>query len=151
MTTSLVIMTNWILNEDKTFTFYESKKIQGFTTGQSKEFKYQDSDKTYRMFEHQIPLTGKLTETQGFDGYQYKHKNFTVIIAFGRRMKEEKKFVQELDDVLIMLGLKEPEVVDVSGVDVSGVDVSGVDVSGVDVSGVDVSGVDVSGVDVSGN
>ena len=42
MTSSLVIMTHWILNEDKWFTFYDTKKIQGFSTGQTKEFKYQD-------------------------------------------------------------------------------------------------------------
>ena len=58
-------------------------------------------------------------------------------------MKEGKQFVQELNDVLVMMGLKEPEVVSI--------DISGVDVSGVDISGVDVSGVDVSGVDVSNN
>ena len=124
MTSTLVIMTHWFLNEDKSFTFYDHKKIQGFTTGQTKEFKYQDSDKTYKMFEHRIPLSGKLIEAQGFDGYQYKHQKFTVIVAFGRRMKEGKNFVQVLDDVLVMMGLKEPEVVDVSGnpevVDVSG-------------------------------
>lgn len=115
MTSSLVIMTHWILNEDKSFTFYDTKKIQGFSTGQTKEFKYQDSDKTYKMFEHRIPLSGKLTEAQGFDGYQYKHQKFTVVVALGRRMKEGRKFVQELDDVLVTMGLKEPEVVDVSG------------------------------------
>ena len=124
MTSSLVIMTHWILNEDKWFTFYDTKKIQGFSTGQTKEFKYQDSDKTYKMFEHRIPLSGKLIEAQGFDGYQYKHQKFTVVVALGRRMKEGRNFVQELDDVLVTMGLKEPEVVDVSGnpevVDVSG-------------------------------
>jgi len=129
MTSSLVIMTNWILNEDKTFTFYESKKIQEFSTGQTKEFKYHDSEKIYKMFEHRIPFIGKLFEARGFDGYQYKYHKFTVVVAFGRRMKEDKKYVQDLDDILVRLGLKEPEVVDVSGnsVDVSGnsVDVSG--------------------------
>jgi hypothetical protein len=123
MTSSLIIMTHWTLNENKTFTFYDAKKIQGFTTGQTKEFKYQDSDKTYKMFEHQIPLSGKLTEAKGFNGYQYTYKKFLVAVAFGRRMKEEKKFVQELDDILVIMGLQEQKVVDVSGnpiVDVSG-------------------------------
>ena len=117
MTSSLVIMTHWILNEDKTFIFYDTKKIQGFTTGQTKEFKYQDSDKTYKMFEHRIPLSGKLKEAQGFNGYQYEYKKFLVAVAFGRRMKEGKNFVQELDDLLVLMGLKEPTapVVDVSG------------------------------------
>jgi hypothetical protein len=149
MTSSLVIMTHWILNENKWFTFYDSKKIKEFTTNQTKEFKYLDSDKTYKMFEHKIPLSGNLVKANGFDGYQYRYyepktkSTFIIAIPFGRRMKEGKQFVQELNDVLVMMGLKEPEVVSI--------DISGVDVSGVDISGVDVSGVDVSGVDVSNN
>lgn len=127
MTSTLVIMTHWTLNEDNTFTFYDNKKIQGFSTGQVKEFKYQDSDKTYKMYEHRIPLSGKLVKAQGFDGYQYNHQKFTVIVAFGRRMKEGKQFQQEMDDILVIMGLKEREREVVNSVDVSGnsVDVSG--------------------------
>lgn len=121
MSSSLVIMTHWILNEDKKFVFYDNKKITEFATGQTKEFKYQDSDKPYKMFEHKLPLSGKLVEANGFDGYQYRYQKYTVIVAFGRRMKEGKVYQQELDDVLVTMGLKEPKVVVVSGnVDVSG-------------------------------
>ncbi len=122
MTSSLVIMTNWILNQDNTFTFYDYKKIPGLTSGQTKEFKYDTSDKTYKMFEHRIPLSGKLVKSVGFDGYQYRYSlgriNFTVVVAFGRRMKESRKFVQELDSVLVMLGLKDPDPVPVPVPDV---------------------------------
>jgi hypothetical protein len=124
MSSTLVIMTHWVLNEDKWFTYYDNKVNKEFSTGQTKEFKYQDSDKMYKMFEHKLPLSGKLVKSTGVDGYQYRHQKYTVIVAFGRRMKEGKVYQQELDDVLFIMGLKErePKVVDVSGnvVDVSG-------------------------------
>lgn len=116
MSSSLVIMTHWVLNENKYFTFYDNKKITEFATGQTKEFKYSDSDKMYKMFEHRMPLSGKLVKATGFDGYQYRCQKYTVIVAFGRRMKEGKIYQQELDSVLVTMGLKEPElkVVDVA-------------------------------------
>ena len=157
MASSLVIMTHWTLNQDKTFTFYENKKNPSFSTGQMKEFKYSDSDKVSKMFEHKIPLSGKLIEATGFVGYQYKYLApktklyYTIIVAFGRRIKEGKKFVQDLDDILILMGLKEPiVVVDVSA---NAVDVSAnaVDVSANAANAVDVSANAANAVDVAAN
>jgi vancomycin permeability regulator SanA len=69
MSSSLVIMTNWILNENKTFTFYEQKKNPLFATGLTKDFKYENSDKVYKMYEHRVSLCPTLIESQGFHGY----------------------------------------------------------------------------------
>jgi hypothetical protein len=115
MASSLVIMTYWVLNEDKTFTFYESKQNLHFSTGLTKEFKQEHTEKLYKMFEHRVPLSGKLVESIGFTGYQYTYKvpktktQYTIIVALGRRMKEGKLYVQDLDDVLVMMGLQEPK------------------------------------------
>jgi len=109
MTSTLVIMSHWTLNQDKTFTFFDNKKIKLFSTDKIKEFKYLDSDKTYKMYEHRIPLSGKLIKAHGFDGYQYEHQKFTIIVAFGRRMKEGKNYVQDINELFVMMNLKEPE------------------------------------------
>ena len=99
---TLVICTDWVVNSDNTFVFYDTTQYNDFKTGKKTED---------NKFEHLVSFanTTPIISTQVY-GYQVtikKKYSFYFILPLGRRLSKDKKFVQLKDDIEILLELKE--------------------------------------------
>lgn len=124
---SILIVNDWFVNQDKTITFYDTQKHLVFANGKTKEIPSENKQKvkstntgqvTYEIvmqkkFEHVFnPTNCMLTTSTQFTGFQLSRKGIrngisTVVLALGRRMKENKKFLQTEEEIEIIFGMRE--------------------------------------------
>lgn len=124
---SLLIVNDWFVNQDKTITFYDTQKHSEFANGKTKEIPSEDKQKVksketgqvsyetvmQKKFEHVFNPKGcVLTTSTQFTGFQLSRKGVltgpsTVVLALGRRMKENKNFLQTEEEVEVLFGLRE--------------------------------------------
>jgi len=127
---SLLIVKDWIANQDKTLTFYDTQKNTLFANGKTKDIQTEDKQKIkdkktgqvsyetvmQKNFEHVLNLNNyNLTQSTQISGFQLTRKSVqnnlkgpsSVVVALGRRMKENKKFLQTEEEIEILFGLKE--------------------------------------------
>jgi hypothetical protein len=122
---SLIILNNWFVNNDKSIMFYDKVQNVDYSTGNKKKVIVGETSTMVRgnvvksnveenLYEHKFVTTGcALRESTQFTGYELVNrtvhnrvpKTIIFVLALGRRIKENKKFVQEQKDVEILFGL----------------------------------------------
>lgn len=119
---SIFIINDWVVNNDKTITFYDIKQHNNFKTGKTKDFTYDDKRKVksepfvLNKFEHLFNPKGcNISYSVQFTGLHIYIKGVKsgpsiIILAYGRRMKENKNFLQSENEIEVLFGLKEAEI-----------------------------------------
>ena len=126
---SILIVNDWFVNQDKTITFYDTLKHTEFANGKTKEIPSESKQKVkkengkvtqetvlIKKFEHVLNPKGyMLTTSTQFTGFQITRKSVrnapnTFVLSLGRRMKENKNFLQTEEEVEVLFGLREAPV-----------------------------------------
>ena len=122
---SLIILNNWFVNNDKSILFYDKVENKEYSTGNKKKVIVGETSNIVRgnvvksnveenLFEHRFVTSGcVLRESSQFTGYELVKRTVTnrvsktviFVLALGRRLKENKKFVQEQKDVEVLFGM----------------------------------------------
>ena len=122
---SLIILNNWFVNNDKSILFYDKVENKEYSTGNKKKVIVGETSNIVRgnvvksnveenLFEHRFVTSGcVLRESSQFTGYELVRRTVTnripktviFVLALGRRLKENKKFVQEQKEVEVLFGM----------------------------------------------
>jgi hypothetical protein len=121
---SLIIPNDWFVNEDKSITFYDTSRHKDCCTNKTKNVvpswavanPTNKEVKLVQMHEHQLsgkPSNFKIYPSQQFDGFQvdFKNNKLSLILALslGRRVRENKEYIQTQEHIEVLFGLREPE------------------------------------------
>ena len=120
---SLIIPNDWFVNEDKSIIFYDTTRHKDCCTNKSKKVvpswattTTAKEVKLVQMFEHRVtgsPSNFQISPSQQFDGFQVYFKSkfsLTLALSLGRRLREGKEYVQKLEEIEVLFGLREAPV-----------------------------------------
>jgi hypothetical protein len=129
---SVFIMNDWFVNQDRTITFYDTKKFSEFANGKTKDVPSEEKQKVknkqsgqvsfetvmVKKFEHVFNPKGcMLSVSTQITGYQLSRQGVKngpsiLVMALGRRLKENKKFLQSEEEIKIIFGLQDESTTD---------------------------------------